>query len=198
MPAASEVRITTIDVELAAVRVGNKQMTQAVYNQIPMVGLQSDDGRGNWDVRSDVKILGYGRHKPTDCKEHASERRLGGEHLHLLFTKEGTLYRDCFELPPDPWDDDLVARNCHWLLGFFREWEAAARAEKATGTSCSRAEISSLIMEGALPHDLWADQYADAFTNELSAIDGQLIEQAELFLTKVRHIREASQLYIAV
>lgn len=84
--------ITTVSVEVKAIRIGSKQMTQAVFRQLPV--------RGIWDEITGMisgipwGLVNYfwpGCAKYPDAESDYSDRA----HLHVVFEDQGVLYRDC-------------------------------------------------------------------------------------------------------
>lgn len=94
----SEAAITTAQVELRTIMVGKKQMTCAVYRQLPVGHLFSwnlqgdsgfDDDVDNYDIGvcGGVRLWGYVNYCLPDCK--CTE--FLGEHFHVVGERDGIL-----------------------------------------------------------------------------------------------------------
>ena len=102
----STVEITTLTVTINALRIGTKQMTQAVYKQLPYGRPLDGDGRllvPSVNIWGRINYCGaddcyrsggsgYWYYSDKDATGYSS-RAQSFEHLHFVYENDGTLYR---------------------------------------------------------------------------------------------------------
>lgn len=163
--------VTPLTVEIAVVKIGNRQMTQSVFKQLPERKLARVYLEGvppeatiNWDG----DIWGHVRYDPS-----------GENAVHLLYSLGGKLYKDRFHIPDFFVDKRVKEVKGYWIGG---KWcEAIAKDER-------------LIDFYNWEYESWYPYYPDG----VSAID-ETIKAAEMLLNTYKHWTDNTpQLFIAV
>lgn len=94
----SQVSLTTATVNLAVIRVGDKQMTQSVFNQIPVEPFFSLTrlDNGDWKPQRYGNLWGIVHHDAKNCHPADTRKYLGiPDHHHILWQKGDDLRKSC-------------------------------------------------------------------------------------------------------